>query len=204
AAGDPGGPGDVAAAGLGLDGGVWLVRAGSVSFTPLDGSGTSAPTLVAHGQRLFVVVGGADRSLWIRDTASGGWAPLGPPGTRCFGQAAVVAGDDLHVGCRGEDRALYVGTTSMPGNGTGLPPRIRSWSRLGGETDHAPAAAVVNGEVTWYVTGRNLAPQDNLYRRGSGGWQRMPVRCAGPPGAGGAASAVYVGCRDAAGGLLYT
>jgi hypothetical protein len=62
----------------------------------------------------------------------------------------------------------------------------------------------VNGEVTWFVTGRNAAPQDNLYRRGSGDWQRMSVRCAGPPGAGGVGSAVYLGCRDAAGGLLYT
>jgi hypothetical protein len=183
---------------------VWLVRRGSIGFTPLGGSGRSAPTLIVHQKRVLVVVGGGDQNLWIRDTAvgaDGGWLPLGPPGTRCFGQAAIVAGGDLHVGCRGEDRALYVGTTTM--RATGLPARIKRWSRLGGETDYAPAVAAVDGEVTWFVTGRNLAPEDNLYRRGPDGWQRMPIRCAGPPGAGWSRSVAYVGCRDASGGLRY-
>ncbi len=216
-------------AGVGVDHAVWAKRSDQARPMSLGGQATSVPTVIQAAGRVTYIVGGTDGNLWMRGDTDHAWSPLGLPGTHCYGQAAIVVGSTLHLGCRGSDRALYV--TAVPIDTTGQPARVTWWTNYGGRTDAAPAVAVVDGAVTWFITraSDSAPPAANLYRRtATSFWKALGVRCDGAPGAGGndtyadtypdaygshgdqgyppgpnGAGRAFVGCRLASGTLAY-
>ncbi|WP_250279748.1 S8 family serine peptidase [Frankia sp. Cppng1_Ct_nod] len=201
----------VVTVGVGVDRTVWAQRSGQAAATSLGGQATSVPTVVQASGHVTYIVGGTDGNLWMRGGTDPAWSPLGPPGTRCSGQAAIAVGSVLHIGCRGSDQKLYV--TTVPVDSTGRSARATSWTSYGGQSNAAPAVAVVDGVVTWFVTGINAAPAANLYRRtATSGWTVLGVRCDGGPGAGGGRDGggtrrtggpVFLGCRSSSEALVY-
>ncbi len=182
----PGQDGYTIAVGVGTDHAVWATRSGQVAPVSLGGRATSVPTVIQAAGRVTYIVGGTDGNLWMRDETDRAWSPFGLPGTQCYGQAAIVVGSTLHIGCRGSDDALYV--SAVPIDASGRPARVTWWADYGGQTDAAPAVAVVDGAVTWFITRAtsNAAPAANLYRRtAASAWTVLGVRCDGGPGAGG-------------------
>ncbi|MGF7237530.1 MAG: S8 family serine peptidase, partial [Frankia sp.] len=190
------------AAGIGTDQAVWVLRGTTPTFTSLGGAAISAPSTVAVNSTALEIVTGTDRNLWVHSDTLG-WAPLGPAGTSCSGQAAVIAAGVLHVGCRAASGSLLVGATTVYPDGA--VDRLTTWTSYGGHLTGPPAAALVGGVVTWFATIGPATAANLASRTATTGWHALPARCVGAPGAGTSPDAAvsYVGCRTASGSTVW-
>ncbi len=148
-----------------------IVGPPAVAAAPNAAGSTPAPPL-------FIATG-TTKHLYVRSLTVG-WQELGPAPASCAGApAAVITGTaTLTVACRGLDSALWVNTTTW--SGTGLPHMTSGWTSLGGVLTAAPATALVDGTMTFFVRGTT----GHIYIRTlSAGFAEQSWACIGAPGA---------------------
>jgi YVTN family beta-propeller protein len=175
----------------GSDGQLWVQAPQLPSgWQPLGGQIVAPPAVAAPPnnisqpeQPLFIATG-SDTHLYIRSLTAG-WQELGPATASCVGApAAVITGTPhsgpftLTVACRGSNNALWENSTALPASG--LPQFTSAWTSLGGVLSAAPAAAPVNGTMTFFVRGTNGL----IYTRTlTTGYSATPWSCIGAPAA---------------------
>lgn len=176
----------------GTDGQVWVRASDAGDWTPYGGRLVGAPTYVRGRDVDYLVGVGGDANVWIR-TASTGWRPLGPVGTRCGPASAAVSDRTLAVACRGSDGALWVASAIT---GAGTVPSLGSWSSLGGDVPMGAAVTDTSSAgrpaaFTYVAVGRDARV---WLRTDSTGWRlRSAETCSGPVSA--STSAQVLGCR---------
>ena len=190
---------------VGINGALWVKRAGSPGFTSLGGILTAAPAVVSVPQPTgpplpLYLATGTDHNLWVRSDAVG-WQPLTSTPFYCNDSpAGTVIGTSLYVACEGQDYALWHAETAVP-VGSALPTVPGSaWQSLGGTLAAGPAVSAVGGTPTYLVVGTG----GQVYSRTlTTGYSLHPWICVGHPAASSSGSLTYFACHGTDGALWF-
>jgi hypothetical protein len=132
------------------------------------------------------IVTGTDNALYTRRAdGTDNWHRLSNQHTFCKGApgAAVYlnasGGQEIVVACRGSDDALWYGKAAQ---GTNIP-LVNNWRTLGGRLEAGPAVGIVNGKLTFLVTGEGGRVWLNDTETGA--YSARPWICIGKPALGG-------------------
>ena len=174
---------------------MWIGNGFGAPFRAQGGVLIAGPALTgAHNGTAMIaieVVTGTDNALYVRRDSSGGaFQRLSNAPTFCKGAPGALVylnssgAQVITVACRGSDDALWYATASQPTNDQ-VPLISGGWQSLGGKLEAGPAVGIVQGKLTFAVTGvgGRIWLNDTL-QGGNTNFTSTPWTCIGRPAIG--------------------
>jgi hypothetical protein len=191
---------------IGSDNGLWVNQDGQ-GYISLGGQLIAAATVVsvpvtnAPPMPLYIGVG-TDHNVYYRSNTVS-WQTLSGSPVNCADNVGATVSSDgtLTVACRGSDNALWYAQGGVSSLGVPQAWLNGGWQSLGGVLSVGPAVGVVNGNVTFIVTGSD----GTLWSRTlTTGYVALNASCKGRPALATYGPTSWLACRGLDDALWYS